>query len=62
MPPALLRAGAAVGQILPPLRGARSAVEMLDLGDNVCDPQPAIETYGVQPIGVEEQVRRAVAA
>jgi hypothetical protein len=35
---------------------------MLDLGDNVGDPQPAIEAYGVQPIGIEEQVRRAVAA
>ena len=61
MPPALLKAGATVGQILPPLHGARSAVEMLDFGDNVCDPQPAIEAYGVRPIGVEEQVRRAVA-
>ncbi len=62
MPPALLKAGATVGQILPPFHGARSAVEMLDLGDNVCDPEPAIEAYGVRPIGVEEQVRRAVAA
>jgi len=62
MPPALLKAGATVGQVLPPLRGARSAVEMLDLGDNVCDPGPAIEAYGVRPIGVDEQVRRAVAA
>jgi uncharacterized protein YbjT (DUF2867 family) len=60
MPPELLKAGATVGQILPPLSGARSAVEMLGLGDNVGDPQPAIEAYGVQPIGVEEQVRRAV--
>jgi NADH dehydrogenase len=62
MPPGLLKAGATVGQILPPLKGARSAVEMLDLGDNVCDPQPAIDAFGVRPIGVEEQVRRAVAS
>jgi uncharacterized protein YbjT (DUF2867 family) len=62
MPPALLKAGATVGQLLPPLHGARAAVEMLDLGDNVCDPEPAIEAYGVRPIGVEEQVRRALAA
>jgi uncharacterized protein YbjT (DUF2867 family) len=62
MPPGLLKAGATVGQVLPPLNGARSAVEMLDIGDNVGDPQPAIEAYGVQPIGIEEQVRRAVAA
>ena len=62
MPPALLKAGASVGQILPPLNGARAAVEMLDLGDNVCDPEPANAAFEVRPIGVEEQVRRAVAA
>jgi NADH dehydrogenase len=61
VPPALLKAGATAGQVLPPLNGARSAVEMLDLGDNVCDPRPAAEAFGIQPIGVEEQVRRAVA-
>jgi uncharacterized protein YbjT (DUF2867 family) len=61
MPPALLKAGATVGQLLPPLNGARAAVEMLDLGDNVCDPRPAAEAFGIQPIGIEEQVRRAVA-
>ena len=44
--PGLLKAGATVGQMLPPFHGARSAVEMLDLGDNVCDPQPAIEPSG----------------
>jgi uncharacterized protein YbjT (DUF2867 family) len=62
MPPALLKAGASVGQILPPLSGARGAVDQLDLGDNVCDPQPANEAFGIEPIGVEEQVRRAIAA
>jgi uncharacterized protein YbjT (DUF2867 family) len=62
MPAGLLKAGASVGQVLPPLNGARSAVEMLDLGDNVCDPRPAAESFGIQPIGIEEQVRRAVAS
>jgi uncharacterized protein YbjT (DUF2867 family) len=62
MPPALLKAGATVGQLLPPLRSARAAVDQLDFGDNVCDPQPANEAFGVRPIGVEEQVRRAVAS
>jgi uncharacterized protein YbjT (DUF2867 family) len=62
MPPGLLKAGATVGQVLPPFGGARSAVDMLDQGDNVCDPQPAIDAFGVRPIGVEEQVRRAVAS
>ena len=60
MPPALLKAGATVGQILPPFHGARSAVEMLDLGDNVGDAGPVIETYGIRPIGIKEQIRRAV--
>ena len=62
MPPGLLKAGATVGQVLPPFHGARAAVEMLDLGDNVGDVEPAIEAYAVRPIGVEEQVRRAIAA
>lgn len=61
MPPGLLRAGAVVGQLLPPLRGARAAVEMLDFGDNVVDVGPAVETFGIEPISVEEQLRRAVA-
>jgi uncharacterized protein YbjT (DUF2867 family) len=60
MPPGLLKAGATVGQLLPPFHGARSAVEMLDLGDNVCDPRPAMDAFGVSPIGVAEQMRRAV--
>jgi NADH dehydrogenase len=61
LPPGLLRAGAAVGELLPPFKGARAAVEMLELGDNVCDPGPANETFGIEPIGVDEQIRRAAA-
>jgi NADH dehydrogenase len=61
VPPGLLKAGASVGQLVPPLHGARSAVEMLDLGDNICDPTPAVEAFGVRPIGVAEQLRRSVA-
>ena len=60
MPPELLKAGAAVGGLLPPFRGARGAVGMLDFGDNVGDITPAVETFGIQPIGVDEQIRRAV--
>ena len=60
MPPGLLKAGATVGQILPPFHGARSAVEMLDLGDNVGDIRPVTEAYHVRPIGIKEQIRRAV--
>ena len=60
MPPGLLKAGATVGQILPPFHGARSAVEMLDFGDNVGDAGPVVETYGIRPIGIKEQIRRAI--
>jgi uncharacterized protein YbjT (DUF2867 family) len=60
MPPGLLRAGAAVGRLLPPFRGAPDAIEMLDHGDNVGDPGPAIETFGIRPIGLDDQIRRAV--
>ena len=61
MPVGLLKAGAALGSLLPPTRGARDAVEMLDFGDNTGDVEPAIETFGIRPIGVDEQIRRAVA-
>jgi NADH dehydrogenase len=60
IPPGLLKAGASVGQVLPPFHGARSAVEMLDLGDNVADIGPVTEAYGIQPIGIDEQIRRAI--
>lgn len=59
VPPALLKAGAAVGAVLPPFRGAPDAIAMLDEGDNVVDVQPAIETFGITPIGLDEQIRRA---
>jgi uncharacterized protein YbjT (DUF2867 family) len=61
VPPGLLKAGASVGQLLPPFRGAPAAIRMLDHGDNVGDARPAIETFGIEPIGIEEQLRRAVA-
>lgn len=60
VPPGVLKAGASVGQVLPPLRGARDSVAMLDFGDNVGDLEPAVETFGIRPIGIEEQLRRAV--
>jgi hypothetical protein len=35
-------------------------VAMLEHGDNVGDAGPAVETFGIEPIGVDEQIRRAV--
>jgi uncharacterized protein YbjT (DUF2867 family) len=60
MPAGLLKAGAWVGQILPPIRGAPAAVAMLDYGDNTGDFGPAVETFGIEPIGIDEQLRRAI--
>ncbi len=61
MPAGLLKAGATVGSVLPPFRGAPDAISMLDHGDNVGDPEPASETFGIRPIGLDEQIRRAAA-
>jgi uncharacterized protein YbjT (DUF2867 family) len=61
MPTGLLRAGAAVGSLLPPLRGARDGVEMLELEDNVADIEPAVKAFGIEPISLDEQLRRATA-
>jgi uncharacterized protein YbjT (DUF2867 family) len=61
MPPALLRGAAAAGKLLPPLRGAPGAVAMLLTDDSVTDIAPAVETFGIQPIGLDDQLRRASA-
>jgi hypothetical protein len=61
MPIGLLRAGARAGKLLPPFRGAPGAIAMLESTDNVADIGPAVETFGIQPIGLDEQLRRAVA-
>jgi uncharacterized protein YbjT (DUF2867 family) len=63
MPYGLVRAGAAVVEKLPgdfPL--SRDAVTMLEFEDNVTDIGPAVATFGIQPISLDEQLRRAVAA
>jgi uncharacterized protein YbjT (DUF2867 family) len=61
IPTGMLKAGANVGQVLPPFRGARGAAAMLDFEDNTTDIAPAVETFGVKPISLDEQLRRAVA-
>jgi uncharacterized protein YbjT (DUF2867 family) len=63
MPYGLVRTGAAVVEKLPldfPL--SRDAVTMLEFEDNVTDIGPALETFGIRPITLDEQLRRAVAA
>ena len=61
MPIGLARAGAAVVERLPTgLPITRDALTMLELEDNVADPAPATEAFGVKPISLDEQLRRAV--
>jgi NADH dehydrogenase len=62
MPGGVLRAGAAVGKLVPPLRGAPGAVAMLEEDDNVTDIAPAVATFGIQPISLDDQLRRAASA
>jgi NADH dehydrogenase len=62
MPTGLLKAGATVGQLLPPFRGAPGAIAILEHDDNVTDITLAVETFGVEPVSLDDQLRRAVAA
>ena len=58
---ALLRAGAALAEKLPHPPVTRDQLTMLENADNVGDVDPAIGTFGVHPISLEEQLRRAAA-
>ena len=62
-PLGLVRAGAAVIEKLPTgLPLSREGLTMLEFDDNVGDPKPAEEEFGIEPIGLNEQIRRAVSA
>ena len=62
VPLGLASAGAAFVERLPvglPL--SRDALTMLEFEDNVADIRPAVEAFGIEPISLDEQLRRAVA-
>ncbi|MBW3592214.1 MAG: complex I NDUFA9 subunit family protein [Actinobacteria bacterium] len=62
LPTGLVRGIAAVSEKLPagpPL--SREAVAMLEHEDNVADIGPAVDAFGIEPITLDEQIRRAVA-
>ncbi len=62
MPMPLVRAGAAVAEVIPvELPASRDAITMLEFEDNVADIARAVETFGIEPITLDEQIRRAVA-
>ena len=59
VPITVARAGATVVERLPRAPLTRDQLTMLEAGDNVGDPEPAREAFGIQPIGLDEQLRRA---
>jgi uncharacterized protein YbjT (DUF2867 family) len=59
VPVSVARAGAAVVERLPKAPLTRDQLTMLEAGDNVCDAAPARAAFGVEPIGLDEQLRRA---
>jgi NADH dehydrogenase len=63
LPYGFVRAAAAVIEKLPTgLPLSPDAVTMLEFEDVVTDIAPATETFGIHPISLDEQLRRAVAA
>ncbi|HEY7198230.1 MAG TPA: NAD(P)H-binding protein [Gaiellaceae bacterium] len=59
LPMGLMRTGAAVAEKLPRPPVTRDQLTMLEDADNIGDVGPANETFGVTPIGIDEQLRRA---
>jgi uncharacterized protein YbjT (DUF2867 family) len=60
LPFGLVRANAAVLEALPgPTPITRDQVKMLEAVDNVCDNGPALETFGLGLVSLDEQLRRA---
>jgi uncharacterized protein YbjT (DUF2867 family) len=61
MPTGVLKTAAGIGQLLPPFRGAPGAISILEYEDNVTDITPAVETFGIKPVPLDDQLRRAIA-
>ena len=59
IPVSLARAGAVMTELLPSPPLTRDQLTMLEAGDNVADPAPARDAFGIEPISLDEQLRRA---
>jgi len=60
VPVGVMRFGATLTDRLPFAPITRDQLKILvEGGDQVCDPTPAIQALGVTPIGLDEQLRRA---
>ena len=60
LPVPLVRAGAAVAEHLPRPPITRDQVAMIEVGDNICDNRPAVETFGLDLDSLDEMIRRAI--
>ncbi|TMK75104.1 MAG: NAD-dependent epimerase/dehydratase family protein, partial [Actinobacteria bacterium] len=60
VPVELARTGAALAERLPSPPVTRDMLTMLELEDNVTNDRSAAEVLGVETIGLDEQLRRAV--
>jgi uncharacterized protein YbjT (DUF2867 family) len=61
VPSTLATAGAMAAQVVPKLKGAKGALAILEHEDNVTDIGPAVAAFGIRPIPLDDQLRRAVA-
>ena len=59
LPVRVMRVGAAAAELLPRPPITRDQLTMLEAGDNVCDITTAVETFGIDPLPLDEQLRRA---
>ena len=59
LPVRVMRFGAAAAELLPRPPITRDQLTMLETGDNVGDIAPAVETFGIDPLPLDEQLRRA---
>ncbi|MGE5274469.1 MAG: complex I NDUFA9 subunit family protein [Verrucomicrobiota bacterium] len=59
VPVSVARAGATVVERFPNAPLTRDQLTMLEAGDNVGDAAPAREAFGIEPIPLDEQLRRA---
>ena len=60
LPVSLIRTAAGLTERLPGAPISRDQLAMIvEGGDQVCDIAPAVESFGIVPIGLDEQLRRA---
>jgi len=59
VPLALVRPGAALAELLPRPPITRDQLKMIEGGDNVAEMGPALEAFGIHPLSLDEQLRRA---